>query len=455
MKNIILVDLQYPYGKPNPFLSGSVVSVAAVLQDMGHDVEIIDFNIDREDDALVVEKLQSADLIGVSLVGAPDVPGAISFAQRMTGLTDAPVLMGGQVIKGLLPEQFGQIFRGTNAQQIRFLKDIAPHLGCSPDDITNPFKVSYRPVYERMGSDRLVIYLQREMALVVSQGCKYKCKCCAAPNKMKELHREKSVFEEDLQFLAEQAKVFGLTEISFYCSSLDAPQNPKVFTEKLRAVARVIKSTSIKINLRFLSCPNSFLDSFDEVPEMDRLLKEAGVWTIGFGADGTSPENWEQQEKFQNSAEIIKASFAKCSKLGIRPENLMVMGFPEESIWQLIKTVFITLWCNIRWPSLMTRPYLAKPFIPDNKGWTEYGDLVSIVVNNPNRFYDLDFCAVASKTSHPRRWHRWASNAAYLAIIVLLTPFGRQMTSPLMPQGSKGLYGRIARRVNQWMPFDR
>ncbi|MAF24982.1 hypothetical protein CL634_05340 [bacterium] len=104
----------------------------------------------------------------------------------------------------------------------------------------------------------------------------------------------------------------------------------------------------------------------------------------------------------------------------------------------------------------MTRPYLAKPFVPGNKGWSIlYVDRAEAVVDEPNKFYDLDFCAVASTTSHPRLWHRWASNIAYLTIVGLLTPFGRQMTSPLLPQSSKGWYGRIARRVNQWMPFDR
>ncbi|MEW6610390.1 MAG: hypothetical protein AB1352_02040 [Patescibacteria group bacterium] len=147
-----------------------------------------------------------------------------------------------------------------------------------------------------------------------------------------------------------------------------------------------------------------------------------------------------------------------CREVGITPELLMVFGFSEDNFRTLIKTVWYSVRKSI-FRGAIARPYLAKSFIPNNYYWTDerFKSQVAATCNDPRLFYNLDFAALGSPLTHPHRWHRWASNLAYLAIILILTPLGKNTTFPLLPQGGKRPRWRqkLVEWVNRKMPFDR
>ncbi len=444
-----LVNLSYPYGKSQVYFNAALSSIAMMLVTLGHQIEYLDFNLDSEDDP----RLMSSDVIAVSVYGAPYIPEAVKFARRF-GMDGPPILIGGQVIENLSQEQFAKIFLGTNARQIKNTADLATFLGCATTSLPNPYQFSLRPVWEALTPERRLAYISHEMPLVLGQGCGFQCVFCAARKNEPEVHVQIQIFESDLRYLAETATAEGLEQINFYTTSLDLFQNPKRVAPYLEVMAQVQEEVGIRIRARCLCCMGSFLNASKKIPKFSQLLKRSGLNCIGFGVDGTDLKVWQAQKKFQNKPHQAQECLALCKQFGVHVEVLLVMGFPEDRLKSFVKTMWSALRFLVKWRDISLRPYLAKSFIPGNDGWKTAKE-VEQLVDDPQLFYNLDFCAVGSKLTHPRRFHRWMSNTAYLVIIGVAAIFKKTDTYPLLPQGNPGLYGRLARLVNRLMPFDR
>ncbi len=454
MKRVILINPAHPYGKSQVYMNGSLIAIAARLQATGCEVNIIDFNLDSLGDQKVQSWLRSADIIGVSFTGAFDIPGVIQLLPELRARTpNAKIIFGGQVIEALTPQQFTTVF-GTEAIQVRTDADLAALLNCQPHQLPRPESVSYQPVWERLGVDRLKCYLSTEGTLVVSQGCHFKCKFCAAHKGEKEVFRDLEVFTVDLSYLCRAAKQFGIRQLEFYASSLDFFQTPSVLVRYLEVLAAVQTETGVHVRVRCLSCTVSFKRASERISNFGMLLKRAGVWCVGFGADGSDASVWQAQGKTQNNESEVRECLELCKKFGLRAELLMVLGFPEDTTYTLAKTVLTSLVATARWDAII-RPYRAKRRVPGNDEWNQDGPVVQAITADPQKFYNLDFAALADADSDPEFWHRCLGNAAYLIICGLLTPVSRCTTSPTLPQGHSGLFGVIAKRVNRWLPFDR
>jgi hypothetical protein len=455
-RQIVLVDLQYPYGKKKAYMSGSLCDLTARLLSLEHLVTIIDLNIDDLSESRTLSMLRSADLIGVSVIGSPYIPSAIKFGRFLKHLCPkTPVLLGGQVIQCLSPEQFRELFEGTNAIQMKDDQGLADQLECSVHDLPVSLSVPFAPVWQQMGPERLRKYLQSEFALVIGQGCKYNCNFCAAPKAQRERRVVLTSFRQDLIFLAQQARSFGLAQLECYASSLDFFQNPGAIEGYLHMLAQVRSETGIVFRLRVLSCLGSFLNACDQIPDFDSLLHRSGLWCIGFGSDGMDENVWREENKAHNHFEDVRRCIIACQNMQVQPELLMVAGFEEDGFISSAKNLWYSAWYSFRYGTTIIRPYLAKPFIPGNEGWETETPRVQQTIAESDNFFNLDFCAFGSRLTHPRTLHRWMCNLTYLAIIVALTPFDRCTTSPLFPQAAQGFRGQLAKMINRLMPFDR
>ncbi len=461
---IALLNPQYPFDKNRVFLGGAIVSVAARLMAMGHTVRIVDLNIERwwgDPTFHTLDRIGDATLIGIALTGSSDIPGGIQLANSLQHVFEnmVPIMIGGQIVEHLEPDQFRRVFR-TYAKQIRDDHDLARVLDCTVTDIPKADEVSYTPVYREMGEERLITYLRTEMALVISQGCHFHCHFCAAQKGMVERFRNLQVFEADLAYLAEVGARHGVRTLTLYATNLDFFQNPQTLRPYLEAVARVWREYAMPMRIRCLSRFDSFLRATRELADLHELLGQSGLRCIGFGADGADPAIWKAQGKGNKISDML-SSLVLCKKWHIEAELLMVLGFPEDTARTLLKAV-LACWISVlRWRHVVIRPYLAKEVVPGNNGWKQKPVVAEHITSQPRLFYNLDFCAIGSPTTHPRRLHRWLCNAAYLLIYGSLAPFGKCLTSPLLPQGEEGwgyespYYGRLARWFNRQMPFDK
>lgn len=452
VKKVVLVDLRYPYGKSKVYMSGSLVAVAAQLTAAGKEVDIIDFNIDNLEDGRVKSLFSKAQVVGLSVIGSPNFPEAITMCQYLAEhYHHTKVVVGGQTVRHLDNSEFRRIF-GKRAVQISDPEDCVVIFGSL---LNSAFEVPLQPVWERMGDERLEQYLREEFTLVLSQGCIYNCDFCGADKNTPEKHRTLVCFEQDLQFLLGKAKEFGIVELQCYATPLDFFQNPETVSEHMKVIDKVFGESKVSFKMRTLCCMNTFLKAAATLPDFASLVHASGLWCIGFGVDGADEEMWKVHNKLQNHSRDISTCLNLCQRLGIRAEILMVMGYPTDTIRMLWKTVRNSILYARKWRNVVLRPYLAKTLIPGNLGWEIHPAVIEKLMYKPQRFYNLDFCSLASSLTHPRRMQRWLANLAYLAVIATLTPFGRCCTSPLLPQGQGGLYGWLARKINRYMPFDR
>lgn len=453
-KNIVLIDLKYPYGKTKVYMNGSLVAIAAVLMAMGHRVNIIDFNIDQWGDERVQALLENADLIGISLIGSPYFESAHQFVKLLNAsFPNKPVMIGGQVVEKLEPYQFKLVFAGTNAVQYRDKIDLASQLDVSPADIPSPFAVSFVPVWEAMGGSRLELYLSTETTLVNAQGCIFPCHDCAAAKLQKQQWMPEDLFYQNLTYLARKAKSFGLRQLRFYMSDLDAFQNQDKIVMQLNVLARVQKETGMDIQVRCLSSVKTFVHAARDIPNLAELCRRAGLYCIGFGIDGTKLIWGLTGKRHNNDSEILEA-FKSCREFGIETQALIVLGYPADTFRSLMKLLFNACVYAFKFRADI-RPYVNKHWVPGNDGWRDDEAKAHVILADIGLFYNLDFAACASKLTHPRMFHRWMTNFTYLSLIAMFKTLGRCQNNPLFPQGSKGFGGQIARSLNRHMPFDR
>lgn len=448
---ITMVDLLYAYGKQRPFLNGSLVAATARLRSGGHDVTYVDYNIDSEE--AVLKALRSAEAIGVSVYGSPYIPVALKFARRMFQ-TGVPILVGGQAAQNLTREQFAQIFAGTHAVQIADDHDLALATNTDVTDYVSPQYMDLSYGYRLVPEHYWPMYMRGEMPLFVSRGCAYRCMFCAAEKERREEHVLEGPFCNSLSWLVAKAVDLNINTLWFYASSLDFFQEPNQVKEHLRVVGEIAEAYDVRIRLRALTCLRSFLNANAILPNFANLVRRAGLWSLGFGVDGADDTVWRAQRKRQNKLPDVHRCLDLCEALGIRPEILLVMGFPEDTATSLFKNFVSATRYVWKWPTTMLRPYLAKAYVPGNSGWRDNAEVTEQLVAEPELFYNLDFAAVGSRITHPHRTHRYLSNATYLGLIALFTPFGNCNTPPFLPQGDESWLGRFARAYNRFLPSD-
>ncbi len=451
---IVLVNPRYL--RDNIYLNNSISAVAAMLMHAGRAVKVIDLNMDRLEDRLTRSILSDAEAIGISLPGPCFFPVVIELLGWIGIIAPGvPILLGGAVIEKLKPEQFTKIFGASGRiVQIRSSADLARTLGIRFRSLPDPLALPFHPVWKNMGDVRMAAYIGHEMALIISQGCHFRCDFCAALKGRRETFRGEACFESDLRYLVDLAERSGVVTLNFYASNLDFFQNPKSVIRYLDILAQVRSQARVDIRLRCLACLSSFLKACETFPDLESRLRKAGLWCIGFGVDGSEEAVWRAEHKAHNTISHFVAAFDRCAEMGIRPELLMVVGFPEDTLKTLAKSVALSLRALVRWPDVMLRPYLAKPFIPGNNLWEDEVPGVGEACERPGLFYNLDYTALGSRLTHPRRSHRWASNLAYLSLFACQAA-GKSSTTPLLPQGERGVYGWLARIINPHLPLDR
>lgn len=440
---ITLVNLCYPYGGRQIYLNHSLVSVMSRILSTRSETKFkfIDYNIDDFDP----EVFRNCEKIGVSLLGAPYIPTAIEFVRKIQQrFPGKEVAIGGQIVEHISRAGFATVFQSLPVRQIVSDSDFADWIGV--DVLPNSLEVSCIPAWKQLDPARLREYLKYEMTLETSQGCKYGCKFCAAHKVKKEQLKDLAVFESDLRYLVRRAHEFDLRSLSFYASALDFFQNPDKKEEVLKILSRVREELGVDIRVRCLTCMSTFLDASKSMQDFPNLLHGAGMECIGFGVDGTA-ESWKREKKGHNRAGQVQRCVDLCRQLGIRAELLMVLGFPEDSLATLWKTLKNCIGWGFR-QGVVLRPYMAKAPVPGNDYWDKWE---RIFVEDPQKFYDIDYFAIQSKIVDSLFWHRWACNLTYLAIIGLLYPLGKCSSIFLLPHG----YGTLARIINSLMPADR
>lgn len=472
--NFLLVRPRYPHGKSQIYMPTDLMRVAAMIETTGVKTRLLDLNLHKMPSE---RELGKYDAIGVGVVGPPYIPQSRKIVQEISGSSSAEVFVGGQVISHLNSDQFRRIY-GEKAVQIKGDSDLGALIGSG---VSPAQKTSIVGVLHNLAEADLRLYLEREFSTFVSQGCKYNCRFCAAPKAQSEQRSDLSVLEEELTEIAKLLGRFNFPTLKTYLSPLDLFQNPLDLAQTLEIFIRINRSTGVGLELRGLSRVDSFLEAFEKVPQLRKLVVDANLTTVGFGVDGTSERIWRLQRKAQTNLSEVERALDLCREIGISSELLMVIGFHSDTFESLFRTYLYTVARSLTHGSV-ARPYLAKEFVPGNDNWIG-GQVVPLsrirfkgaksdalispfesqtekLLVDPELFANLDYAALGSSITHPDWKNRIIANLTYLALIATLEPFGKNTTYPLIPRVSgEGVFARVsnslASLVNNLMPFDR
>lgn len=383
------------------YMPTSLLSVAARMLRAGLRVKIVDENFDPW--------LPTGEWVGVNLVGAPYVPATLNVIRRARNAGSPGVLLGGQVISGFSATQFASLF-GPAARNGESSSEIEAVFGLEPGSVGEPDDVSLISSYKLLTQESLRAYLSNELPFFVSRGCRHSCTFCAArrsvPGKLRirESYRHADAMRQDLLFLKESARSFGIDVITLYLTNLDLFQTP----ERLAELAGILLDTHranphVQIRFRALSNVESFVRTHNTRPQLIRDLVDAGLYRLGFGIDGAEASVFQSVRKPHNGTDILEP-FRLCTLVyGITPETLMVFGHVGIDSEHSMAAARDFAYSVHEQYGALARPHVAKSVVPGNDGWRHSGNnsVTQFLINNPDAFQMLDFTATPSWLTHP------------------------------------------------------
>ena len=410
------------------YIPTSLLTAGAVLQNAGIDVRIHDENFGYC-------QIDSR-YVGINLLGAPYIPEAIKLQKNIRKETgnDSMFFLGGKIIDGLADDQFKRLF-GDDAYRGNDLNSAASRIIGKDIQTKSPLEVSLIPAYEKIPPIMMKSYLAEEISFFTSKGCSSLCDFCAADKGMPEKYRDQGILKNDLSYLVQKAKGFGLRKLSIYISNLDVfqtPQELKVFAYNVIQIRN--ENPGFEIVLRGLSRVKSFLIA-QKVQDSEKSksiedLVQAGFNTVGFGVDGGTAESWKANHKGQSEQGCIEAIRSAREDYGITPETLMVFGHVNvgkndaRAAYDFAKNMVESY-------GSIPRPHVSKWRIPGNLGWKESSGEAqrASLLLNPELFQSLDFTALPSQLTHPDPELRAQATKYFL----LMCSLPGNTTKPVLP----------------------
>jgi len=435
--NVLMIHPQYVHysGKfardETPFLPLSLLYAGQILEKTQnatiqyHDCQLHDIT-ERKD-------LGNYDSIGINVMGAQNIAPAYELYYSLIdiGISPDKIYFGGQGVEDLETTEFDTIFSNANLVRRRELVG------------SNYWNVSIRDQLEKFPLDDLRTYLGNELTLLFSQGCMFSCNFCGAETGKKETFYDT---EDNLRTYLDKAKELGIESLDAYVTSLDFFQQAlnggdiRKLKKQLQSIVNLQEEYGINLRLRALTRADSYiLASKDD--ELVDLVKKAGFYQFGFGADGAANVKLLQAMK-KGTADLeskLLESFDHAEKNGFTPEILYVFGIEEDTEETLEETRELCEGLLNSFSSSIYRGFPAKNFIPGNRNWkrTDWknSDAYQKLLDNPRLFADLGFEALANNVSHPNEKERKLVNRFAVEMSYVAHQLGRVqsfLTVPIM-----------------------
>ena len=379
-----------------------ILAVSTPLLRAGYQVRIIDSTITPRFQERVLEELDDALCLAVSLVTGPMIRETVQIARAAKRLyPELPVILGGWH-PSLLPDQtlaaecVDAVVRGQGEEA---LLEVVQHLevGASlagiegvgykenGELIFNPPR-SLRPIrelppkayhladfdaYERVCGRRWAMYIS-------SLACPYNCAYCT----------NERVYGRHWNALGPEQVVEEMTDLVL-CHRLQllwvVDDNFLVDRERSLAIAEGLVRRGISFDWSIQATTN-LVDRLN-VDEL-KILRRAGLSQICHGAESGSPKVLKLMGKDFQKLDAIYASAEKCSQAGIRPSFNVIFGFPGEGEEDRRETVRLIMDVCRRYPGAefwtnIFTPYPGSPIMrqaeelgiqtPDTmEGWADY-----------------------------------------------------------------------------------
>ncbi|MCD4702649.1 MAG: B12-binding domain-containing radical SAM protein [Candidatus Aegiribacteria sp.] len=356
--------LLYP---PRPASTNTVppvglLSIGAVLEDLGHEVRLIDSALSGLRGKALASRIHSysPDMLLVSAFSSDVAVLTRELPLLKEALGDTPLLLGGphascRGVKTLddLP-QINTIFLGEAEESIvEFLADPSSRI---PGVISriDPWDTSPRhvkdlsvlpipawhlaPPANYTGLPNGVLYRRMPFApIITTRGCPYHCTFCAGYRITGRniRHRPLSVVGEAIELLVNS---FGAKEIHIEDDNFtfDDDYATQFCLEAIRRQYPV-----------FYSTPNGVrLDSLND--HLLELMKRAGWYVIHCGIESGSDRILRSVRKNLSTSEI-RTKIALINRVGLSTAGYFILGLPGETVDDMNKTINFSLSSGLAW----------------------------------------------------------------------------------------------------------
>ena len=348
---IVLINPPQNTGYPQPPIG--LASIAAVLEEKGYKVTVLDANALKLKPEDMASYVTDADVVGLTAM-TPTINSAINIAGQLKQTNPNLTIVLGGAHATLLPEEtiingpeVDIVVRGEGERTVIELVLSLEH-GQQLDDIpgisykrdgkvvSNPARSTNVDLdslpflaYHLLPWQKYKPHPPHGRALpfavtVTSRGCPYRCSYCSKPifgNKFRAQRPERVV--EEVAYYQER---FGVKEIAFY---------DDVFTlDKGRAYA--IAEEMIKSGLKIYWTCETRVNLVDK--DLLRYMKQAGCYAVAYGIESASQEILDTLNK-DISLEQVEDAVRITHDVGLQTIGYFMIGSPGESPETISKTI--------------------------------------------------------------------------------------------------------------------
>ncbi|MDY6864672.1 MAG: radical SAM protein [Halobacteriota archaeon] len=323
---------------PAPF---ALICLASVLRDNGHDVHILDRNLQENSLESEIKKIYP-DMVGITTFTGPMILDALEVAKIVKDNTCAPIVWGG-VHPSMLPIQTLEnpyvdvVAVGEGEQTILDLayaiEREKPLEGINGIHYKEDGKIRSNPPRQFVADldklpmpawDMIDLSKYSSLQLFTSRGCPYNCAFCYNKKfydcKWRGRSSEKVI--EEISYLKSKYKtrwfVFG--DDNFTCNR-----------KRLREICNGLIDEGIDLYWR---C-ESRVDHINS--EMLSLMEKAGCHVIYFGVESGSQRILDTIDK-RITTTIARDAINLCTDLGIASSAAFLIGLPTETEEDLMAT---------------------------------------------------------------------------------------------------------------------
>jgi anaerobic magnesium-protoporphyrin IX monomethyl ester cyclase len=403
--HVVLANPPYPDDVPQAvFIPLGISYLAAVLEEHGYKVDVVDCQINRPSQAELEEKFRALkpDIVGVTAATVTYYPALKILSAAKAADPKCVTMIGGPHVSVLDERTFTDsqdvdiVIRGEGEQtmlelvalvsedKLDGLKDVLGVTYKQTGKITatadRPFIEDIdslpRPAHHHFNMNRYKINSKVYMPIITSRGCPFNCAFCLASKMCGHGFRARSPQKvvDELEWLKDN---FGAGAFAFYDDT---------FTHDIdRAIA-----ICDEMQKRNFILPWDCRTRVDRItPQLLAKLKATNCQLIHFGVESGSQELLNIMRKGTTVEQNAKA-IKMVKEAGILVAISLVIGYPGETPEMLKQTVdficktkpdYVYMCEAVPYPGTELADYVRKLGLPMSEDWNRYHEQMQVFEN--------------------------------------------------------------------------
>ena len=403
--NVVLVNPPYPDDVPQAvFIPLGISYLAAVLEERGYKVDVVDCQINRPSETELEERFRSLNpnIVGVTAATVTYFPALKILKAAKAALPNCVTMIGGPHVTVLDKRTFSDspdvdiVVRGEGEQTMLELAALISEgktekfgsvLGitfrqsgkvvATPDrPFIEDIDTLPRPAHHHFDMARYKINGKVYMPIITSRGCPFSCAFCLASKMCGHGFRARSPSKvvDELEWLRDS---FGAESFAFYDDT---------FTHDIKRAIEICD----EMQRRNFLLPWDCRTRVDRItPELLAKLRDTNCQLIHFGVESGSQQLLNIMRKGTTVEQNAKA-IKMVKDAGILVAISLVIGYPGETEEMLQQTVdfirktkpnYVYMCEAVPYPGTELADYVRELGLPMSEDWNRYHEQMQVFEN--------------------------------------------------------------------------